>query len=233
MIDGRIHSVVKVYPKEISIYVPKVPISRDNLQGNIIPSKKNNENDRSIDWLEKSINRTHRILKDYIQCNEFSYFFTLTISPDYCDRHDDKLVQTKIKEWLNNIRRHNSLGYIIVPERHKDGALHFHGVMTNPAHTLDLYDSGHKDRSGRIIYHTKKYQMGFHDFTEIGNLEAVSQYVRKYISKSFYSSEKFKKRFWASRNLIKPEIIHNANIDDLSLEVLGELDYGFYGRFGI
>lgn len=231
MIDGRIHSVVKIYPKEISVYVPKVPIKRDSLQSNTIPSKKNNENDRSIDWLEKSINRTHRILKDYIQCNEFSYFFTLTISPDHCDRHDDQLVQSKVKSWLNNIRRHNSVGYIIVPERHKDGALHFHGVMTNPP--FPLIDSNHKDRSGRTIYHTPAYTMGFHDFTEIGNLDAVSQYVRKYISKSFYSQEKFKKRFWASRNLIKPEIIHNADIDNLPLEILDDLDYGFYGRFGI
>jgi len=228
MHNGRIHTIVKLYRKELSIYVPKVPISTDSHDSPILAITQN----RSVDWLEKSINRTHRILKDYILCNNFTHFFTLTISPDYCDRLDDQLVQTKIKAWLNNIRRHSSLGYIIVPERHKNGALHFHGLITNPD-ALDLYDSGHKDRSGRIIYHTKQYKMGFHDFTEIGNLDAVSQYVRKYISKQFYSQEKFKKRFWASRNLIKPEIIHNVDIEDLPLEVLNETDYGFYGRFDI
>lgn len=228
MNDGRIHTVVKLYKEEMSIYVPKVPITQNYNASNLLHRKQ----DTSVDWIEKSINRTHRILKDYILCNDFTHFFTLTISPDYCDRHDDSLVQTKIKNWLNNIRRHSSVGYIIVPERHKDGALHFHGVMTNPV-GLELYDSGHKDRSGRIIYHTKQYQMGFHDFTEIGSLDAVSQYVRKYLSKQFYDREKFKKRFWASRNLRKPEIIHNANIEDLSLDILTETDFGFYGRFVI
>ena len=226
MQDGRIHTIVKLYKEEMSIYVPKVPIKTDYCQPNILhPSQ-----DWSVDWIEKSINRTHRILKDYILTNDFTHFFTLTISPDYCDRYDDTLVQTKVKIWLNNIRRHSSLGYIVVPERHKDGALHFHGVMTDPT-TLNLYDSGHTDSSGRIIYHTKAYKMGFHDFTEIGDINAVSQYVRKYLSKQFYSREKFKKRFWASRNLKKPEIIHNVDISDLPLEILDDVEFGFYGRF--
>lgn len=228
MNDGRIHTVVKLYSNEMSVYVPKVPIAPYRNESNLLHRKQDNQ----IDYIEKSINRTHQILKDYILSNDFTHFFTLTISPDYCDRYDDNLVQTKIKNWLNNIRRHSSLGYIIVPERHKDGALHFHGVMTNPD-TLNLYDSGHKDNSGRIIYHTSQYHMGFHDFTEIGDLEAVSQYVRKYLSKQFYSQEKFKKRFWASRNLKKPEIIHNVDISDLPLEILQETDFGFYGRFVI
>jgi len=73
--------------------------------------------------------------------------------------------------------------------------------------------------------------MGFHDFTEIGDINAVSQYVRKYLSKQFYSREKFKKRFWASRNLKKPEIIHNVDISDLPLEILDDVEFGFYGRF--
>lgn len=228
MDDGRIHTIAKLYNGEMSIYVPKVPIAPYRNESDLLHNKQNN----SIDSIEKSINRTHRILKDYILCNNFTHFFTLTISPDYCDRLDDLLVQSKVKTWLNNIRRHSSLGYIVVPERHKNGALHFHGVVTNPS-TLNLYDSGHKDRSGRIIYHTKQYKMGFHDFTEIGSLEAVSQYVRKYLSKQFYDREKFKKRFWASRNLKKPEIIHNVDISDLPLEILQETDFGFYGRFVI
>lgn len=228
MDDGRIHTIAKLYNGEMSIYVPKVPIAPYRNESDLLHNKQNN----SIDSIEKSINRTHRILKDYILCNNFTHFFTLTISPDYCDRLDDILVQSKVKTWLNNIRRHSSLGYIVVPERHKNGALHFHGVMTNPS-TLNLYDSGHKDRSGRIIYHTKQYKMGFHDFTEIGSLDAVSQYVRKYLSKQFYDREKFKKRFWASRNLKKPEIIYNMDISDLPLEILQETDFGLYGRFVI
>lgn len=228
MDDGRIHTIAKLYNGEMSIYVLKVPIAPNRNESDLLHNKQNN----SIDSIEKSINRTHRILKDYILCNNFTHFFTLTISPDYCDRLDDLLVQSKVKTWLNNIRRHSSLGYIVVPERHKNGALHFHGVMTNPS-TLNLYDSGHKDRSGRIIYHTKQYKMGFHDFTEIGSLDAVSQYVRKYLSKQFYDREKFKKRFWASRNLKKPEIIHNVDISDLPLEILQETDFGFHGRFVI
>lgn len=232
MEDSRIHNVIKVYPKEMSLYVPKVPISRNNLSDNILSDKKNHENDWTVDYIQKSIERTHRILKEYILCNDFTHFFTLTISPDSMDRYNDDLVQSKVKTWLNNIRRHSSLGYIVVPERHKDGALHFHGLITS-ADNLELYDSGHKDRSGRTIYHTPKYTFGFHDFTEIGNQEAVSNYVRKYIEKQFETKEKFKRRFWATQNLKRPLKYHNVDLSDFPVEILRDTDYGHYGRFAL
>lgn len=228
MNDGRIHNIVKLYKNELSIFIPKVPINLNRLPD----TKKTTEIVRSVDWLEKSINRTHRLLQDYISCNTFSHFFTLTISPDICDRFDDKLVQQHVKNWLDNIRRHSSIGYIIVPERHKNGALHFHGLITD-ATCLDLFDSKHKDSSGRTIYHTKKYNLGFHDFTKIDNQDAVSQYIRKYISKSFYQGEKNKKRYWVSRNLIKPQVFHNVEGLPIEIEDMIDLDYGFYNRIGL
>jgi len=233
MDDGRIHNIVKIYPKEMSVYVPKVPIKRISVQNNSIPNKVRTPQDWTVDYIQSSIMRTHRTLKDYILCNQFTHFFTLTISGEHTDRYDDILVQTKISNWLNNIRRHSSLGYIVVPERHKDGALHFHGLMLN-VETLNLYPTGRKDRSGRPRYNTDKYTLGFHDFTEIENLEAVSQYVRKYISKQFFDREQYKRRYWCSRNIKKPQKFHNVeSIEELPLEALQSNDYGFYGRFSI
>lgn len=233
MDDGRVHNVVKLYPKEMTVYVPKVPIQRNNLQNNSVPNKNNNAQNWTVDYIAQSIARTHRTLKDYILCNNFTHFFTLTISSETCDRYDDLLVQSKVSTWLNNIRRHNSIGYIVVPERHKDGALHFHGLMLN-TEPLNLFPTGRKDRSGRIRYNTERYTLGFHDFTEIENLEAVSQYVRKYISKQFFDREQYKRRFWASRNLKKPLKFQNVeDIEELPIEALQSNDYGFYGRFGI
>lgn len=232
MDDVRIHNVVKLYPEEMSVYVPKVPIAQNSLRNNIVSVEKNHENDWPIDYVQKSIDRSHRILKDLIMCNNFTHFFTLTISPGSMNRYDDELVQSKVKIWLNNIRRHNSIGYIIVPERHKDGALHFHGLIKDVS-TLELYDSGHRDRSGRTIYHTKKYPYGFHDFTEIGNQEAVSMYVRKYIAKQFETKEKFKRRFWATKNLKRPQKFHNVDLSEFPGEILREVDFGFYGRYVI
>jgi len=232
--DGRIHNILKVYSDSVSIFLPKVPIEYEKIKKADIKEKINptvNPTVKDVDWLEKSINRTHSKLKDYILTNEFTHFATFTISPDVCDRYDDTTVRKKIKSFHTNIRRNSSLGYITVPERHKDGALHFHTLFSN--FHLELHDTGHKDSSGRTRYNIKEYNLGFHDITVISDIQATANYVRKYISKSFYSNEPYKQRYFASQNLKKPEVFHNMDLNDLPLDDFVDLDYGLYGTFSI
>lgn len=232
MSDPRIHNVVKIYPDFIRVFGFKTPIPLDG--GNIgnMDNNGSNNSSPSVDYIDKSIARTHTLLKDLILCNEFEWFLTLTISPDKADRHNTELVKTKVSQWFKNQRKKSpTFGYIIVPEHHDDGALHFHGVVTNPPFTL--YDTGHKDKKGRPQYRTKSYTLGINDWSKIDNKEAVAFYIRKYISKSFAESQQHKKRFYASTNLNRPEKHQNANIDNIPSDLLEETDFFKYGQFGV
>jgi len=228
--DGRIYSVLKTYSNQVSIYLPKYPILYEKIKDADI-NKKVNPTVHDTDWLEKSISRTHTKLKDYILCNNFTHFATFTIAPATCDRYDDTTVRKKIRDFHSNIRRNSSLGYITVPERHKDGALHFHTLFTN--FHLELHDTGKRDSSGRTRYNIKEYKLGFHDITEITDLDATANYVRKYISKSFYMGEPNKQRYFASKNLNKPIVNHNVDVGALPIDMLTDIDHGLYGVFSI
>lgn len=54
------------------------------------------------------------------------------------------------------------------------------------------------------IYNLKKYKLGYTTVSKVKNLEAVSHYISKYITKELLNL-KNKKNVWHSRNLIKPK----------------------------
>lgn len=74
-------------------------------------------------------------VRDLALCNGFRYFVTLTLDPAKVDRYDVKAITKKLNTWLDNQVRRNGLKYVLVAERHKDGAVHFHG-LTNEAPEL-------------------------------------------------------------------------------------------------
>lgn len=68
-------------------------------------------------------------VRDFALCNDFRYFVTLTLSPEKVDRYNVKEITKKLNAWLDNQVRRNGLQYVLVAERHKDGAVHFHGLV--------------------------------------------------------------------------------------------------------
>lgn len=68
-------------------------------------------------------------VRDFALCNDFRYFVTLTLDPAKVDRYDVKEITKKLNVWLDNQVRRNGLKYVLVAERHKDGAVHFHGLV--------------------------------------------------------------------------------------------------------
>ena len=86
------------------------------------------------DNLYRSFRRTRSALYMYArQCN-WEYFITLTYSPDKIEnRYDFSLCMKKVRVWINHcrLRKANNLLYLIVPEQHKDGAWHIHGLLCN------------------------------------------------------------------------------------------------------
>ena len=132
--------------------------------------------------LSRAKRRARIRLYDLAACNRFDLFATITLDRQKCDRYDYPAIVKKLGQWLDNRVRRNGLKYLIVPEFHKDGAIHFHGLLN--ASALKLNDSGHKYKDGRPIYNLAQWDLGFTTAIPLtGDYAAVCAYLCKYITK--------------------------------------------------
>lgn len=150
-----------------------------------------------------SHNRTKQKIYNYARANKWEWFFTFTFSPDKVDRFDYDEVTVLMSDWLNYMFHHNKanqLRYLIVPEKHKSGAWHFHGVFSGLDYdTWKLIFSG-KYHYGEPIYNVASFPYGFTTSTAIHSSQAVSHYICKYVTKDLLDSIKNKKRYWVTKN---------------------------------
>lgn len=86
-------------------------------------------NSSSAEALERSRRRAIARIRDYALCSDFEWFVTLTLSPDLINRHDYDAAVKRLGVYCSNRVQRHGLRYVIVTEKHRDGALHFHGFM--------------------------------------------------------------------------------------------------------
>ena len=173
--------------------------------------------------------RAKQKIYELARSNDWEYFLTLTFAKD---RYNYELLTEKLRNWINRTKKTYApdMKYIFVPELHKDGALHFHGIVSNIGN-LPLVDSGHTDKSGNTIYNIDCYKMGFTTATKVADSGRVASYMTKYITKDLMSYAKGKKKYWASRNLVKPCITdYHIEIDDIEDFIRRNLDITTYAK---
>ena len=182
--------------------------------------KKENKKEDSDRSLDNSQNRTINKIYEITRSNKWEYFITLTFSPDVVNRYDYSSITKLLHNWIMNIKNNyaRELKYIIVPEKHKNGAFHFHGLISDIGN-LNLKDSGFKTKDGDIIYNIENYKLGFTTCTKVKNNQRVSSYITKYITKDLCVTTKGKKRYWCSYNLNKPYIEY-LQLDSIDKQVL-------------
>lgn len=171
-----------------------------------LPKNKKSSEHKRLEKLERQLDSSHRSLRrssvaiqDIIISNNWDYWCTFTFSPNKVDRHDFNKVSAKMHLWL---KRQRGLRYIIVPEKHKNGAFHFHALIANYTGQLRLTDK--KTKYGQSIYNAN-FGSGFHEFVKLDdNKEAIAKYmIKQYVTKS--DLKLFgRKRYWTSRGLDRP-----------------------------
>lgn len=153
--------------------------------------------------------------------SKWEYFITLTF--DFRDRGEyshDKAIEL-LKLWINNQKHQNkNMIYLLVPEFHKSGRLHFHGLIANVPKwkmTEARYPSGRRVIiNGLQVYNLDNYKLGYTTISKIQDQEKVSNYISKYATKELITL-KNKKRYWYSRNLEKPKTDYHyisGNLED-------------------
>ena len=167
-----------------------------------------------IEKLRRSINNANkRALQkfyDYVLANDWEYFLTLTFSPEYVnDRYDDFEIGEKWQTFQRWLKKTNTdAKVIVVPERHKTGALHFHGLMANvpnltfsPAQDPYTKEFIYSSYSGLPRLNLVDWKYGFSTVDVLdSNRLKVANYIIKYITKGSNIGY-CKKRYYHTRNL--------------------------------
>lgn len=152
--------------------------SSDSDDSKIVVSKpKNMTNEVRPD----SVKRAKEAVFDIALCNEWNYFVTLTLDFTKIDRYDSVAVSKAVIDWFKNMVKRHDVLYLLLPEKHKDGAIHMHALMKGE---LDLDDSGKKTKDGKVIYNLPQWIYGFSTAIEItGDPLYVAKYITKYVTK--------------------------------------------------
>ena len=129
----------------------------------------------------RSMQRARAKVRRLALANDFRYFVTLTLDGSKIDRYDGGAITKALGRWCDNMVRRHGLKYVLVPERHKDGAFHFHGFLNG---AVRVVDSGHTDPRGCTIWNLPEWKLGFTAAMELyGDYSAAVGYVCKYIGK--------------------------------------------------
>lgn len=201
----------------------------------------------SIIRLEESIIRSRRMVFEYAMSNEWQFFCTFTIDSKKFDRYSLDVYHKAFSHWLRDYFRRKlgyDVQYILIPEQHKDGAWHEHGLFFNfPFSELKEFQLSDgklppyilkKIRKGEKIYNCPAYakKFGFCTFEPVRSSEACAKYITKYITKDIARSshDKGHKLYYVSRKLKKAENIAIGKYKGVPFYDY-ENDYGAYATF--
>ena len=205
---------VKVYPSDSILQVANDSIFREpgyepRKRPYAVPSKGHAAD--SLRSILESQRRARSSILDIAKCNQFSYFATLTFSPQSVDRYDVSAVQRLVLNWLKNASCRKGFQYLCIPEKHKDGAIHLHCLCNlGSVQTFRAYDP-HRNKPlstnhGQPVFNLPEWRYGYSTAIPIDeNYERTCNYLSKYITKG--SEKIFGKWYYSSRQLTKkPEI---------------------------
>ena len=171
---------------------------------------------------DSSFSRTYRSVRELALCNPWEQFATFTLSPEKYDRTDLSKFKNDFTKWLKNLNYKRSLNirYLLIPEQHKDGAWHMHGLFSGIPSDM-LVPFSYSDnvpfdlvKKGYLNFSMYQKKFGFCSLAPIRCLEATANYITKYITKDLASSDVGlnKHLYFASHGLKRAETVHSGYI---------------------
>ena len=212
-----VKNTTKEYPDMFKVVVYRQP--RTFVRTDRVKRNREEVDEKEYKPCYSSLRRTKSLVRDIIICNDFRLFCTFTFNPKKVDSFKFSSCRRAMSIWLHNqYNRSREQGirfkYIIIPERHKSGRWHFHALISG--YIGSLKPSGQVTPYLRPIYNITSFRSGFTTAVEIDDSQAVADYVTKYITKDLIQ-EFNRRRFFASRNLIKPTKMINSKVFSFTL----------------
>lgn len=207
------------------------------------------EEKKKAESLERAQRRARNSVRDLALSNEFKYFVTLTLDPAKIDRYDMRQICNKMRVWCDNLVRRRGFRYILVPELHKDGAVHFHGFVNDVLTAVDsgTLSNGGKPRRPRskaerlqliadgwhIVYNLPDWSLGFTTAIELyGERRQAVAYVLKYITKTAATSGKIGGRWYYSGGDLQRPTITYDDVDRVQLSEYSDSWTGTIEKLG-
>lgn len=174
------------------------------------------ENDSFLGFSSRSdyvsLNRSKQKIYYYSRSVDWSggFFITLTFNPELVNSYSYKDCLKKVRIFLDSIKRYDcSIKYLFVPELHKSGRYHFHGLITKCNFIDDdiISYSGHNIGSDKIYNFNKFWTYGFSTLSKIKESKAVEKYIAKYTTKELLIKTKYQHRYLVSKNIDNAAIL--------------------------
>lgn len=182
--------------------------------GEVDRTKKGNDSK-----LESAISRARKNILELGLCNPWDWFGTFTLDPEKYNRYNLEKFHKDFTQWIRDQRKKTGalIRFLLVPELHKDGAWHMHGLMYGvpglvsfrELRILHGWNVPDKLVDGDFFcwkdFHAK---FGFCSLGAISDAIAVSYYTAKYVNKSLEDSgvDVGKHLYYCSRGLYRSEL---------------------------
>lgn len=177
--------------------------------------------------IERVNRRRKKRIRELIKVNDFCYFITLTFKEDL----DNKTRLDVLKKYLKKMKRiEKDLQYLVVPEEHKNGKLHFHCLFSNE---VKQFISLNKNNKLSLI--GWEISVGFTNVQRVKSIDKVLKYIIKYITKEN------KYTYFRSRNLNNAPVkvlfcssyisSKSPNFVDIFINLFLDLDYSDLENF--
>ena len=174
--------------------------------------------------MANSLSRTRKRIFEIAACNSWEWFFTGTLDGTKCDREDLNATFKALSQYIRDYRKKtgNEVKYLIVPEQHKNGGWHFHGLF----HGLPEEEMHKFTLSDKIPLRIKKTisagidvwtwtdyanKFGYSTVTRVRDENAVACYVTKYITKDMIAANDAlgtkRHLYYASQGLQRPQTL--------------------------
>lgn len=232
--DTCYYTKIKTYPNGyMDVLCCERPIfRRDGWEtpfGSFAGKKKTRRTKKKIDTSGdplRAIRRAKARVREIAIANDFDYFVTLTLDQSKVDRYDVREITHRLSSWCDNQVRRAGLRYVLIPERHKDGAVHFHGFMTwdgeccaveSGTYTKKGWKKPRKARNAaqasawcaggaKPVYNLPKWTLGFSTAIAVyGEYGAAVGYVCKYVGKQMDSGKIGGRWYYSGGKLREPK----------------------------
>lgn len=169
-----------------------------------------NENKRTSDErFQSNLIRARSRIRELGLCNEWEWFATFTLCEGKQDRFDLAGWVKDFGNWIQNYKRKFScteFAYLIIPEQHKSGAWHAHGLLRGLSpESLITNEHGYMD----LPYYRNRF--GFISLDRVKDTQKAASYITKYVTKETAATadgmNKGAHLFYASRGLAGKEVV--------------------------
>lgn len=161
-----------------------------------------------VERFSSSYSRSRSMVLQYALCNRWDYFITITVNPALFDRYDLDPIYDSLYAFFKYYRSSFSpdFCFLLVPELHKDGAWHFHGLVSGVClgHLSEFIPGIHPQKlidAGYLNWGMLGAVVGYVSLSKLRSPVGAAFYVTKYITKEHANDGFYKHLYFHSRGL--------------------------------